>query len=93
MNQNKKLFPTKEMAILTAVLYSVSQNCFHIEKLHEYVEKNIQHAMHKLNKSDWKLIGVFNNDMEAHEYIETFKRYQKEYDERVNAKPEGYALK
>ena len=69
----KYIFPNLETAHLSVALYSVSQNCFHIEELHQYVELNIRNALHKVNKNDYRLIGVFNNDIEAGEYIEVFR--------------------
>lgn len=69
----KYICPNLETAHLSVVLYSLSQNCFHIEELHQYIEFNIRNALHKVNKNDYRLIGVFNSDIEAGEYIEIFK--------------------
>jgi len=81
--ENTNLFPNKEIAKLIAALYSVSQDCFHIEQLNEYVENNITHSMRKLNKNDYRLIGVFETELQANDYIEVLKKYQKEFSEKV----------
>lgn len=66
--------PNKEIALLTVALYSVSQDCFHIEKLHEYISLNIRNALHLLDNGGYKMIGIFNNDIEADKYIEVFRK-------------------
>lgn len=72
-NMKKSICPDLKTAHLSVALYSISQNCFHIEELHQYIELNIRNALHKVNKNDYRLIGVFNNDIEADEYIEAFR--------------------
>ena len=69
----KPICPNLETAHLSVALYSVSQNCFHIEELYQYIELNVRNSLHKVNKNDYRLIGIFNNDIEAGEYIEIFK--------------------
>lgn len=69
------LIPNKKIANLSVALYSVSQKCFHIELLHEYVAHNVTHALNDLNKEDYRLIGIFENDVEAGEYIDTFRQF------------------
>lgn len=69
--------PTKEMGKLVVALYSVSQDCFHVEQLCEYIELNIKNGLLRVNTNDYKMIGVFNSDIEAGGYIETFKSYLK----------------
>lgn len=78
MKKKRKIFPSKELGNLTSVLYSVSQDCFHIESLFKYVENNIHHGLLKLGKNDYRLIGVCTNDMDADGYIEHFKELQEE---------------
>lgn len=76
----KAICPDLKTAHLSAALYSVSQNCFHIEELHEYIGLNIKNALHYFNKSDYRLIGVFNSDVEAADYIDVFRKtINKEY--------------
>lgn len=69
--------PTREIGRLVVALYSVSQDCFHVEQLCEYIESNIKSGLLRLNKNDYKLIGIFNSDIEAGDYIETFKSFLK----------------
>lgn len=66
--------PTNEILNLTAVLYSVSQDCYHIEKIQDYLKQNITVAMNGIKKSDYSLIGIFKSDVEGDRYIEMFKK-------------------
>ena len=57
-----------------AVLYSVSQGCFHLETLEDYIKKNSEDCL-RGKFSDYKLIGVFENDEEADTYIKRFNTW------------------
>lgn len=68
------IVPKPEIGRLTAALYSVSQDCFHIETSLEYAKTNITNSFLLSNKGDYRLIGVFNSDIEADTYIEVFRK-------------------
>lgn len=68
----KAPFPTNILE-LQAVLYSVSQDCFHIEPIEQYIQINVRNSLLKLNSSDYRLIGLFENPREADRYIRSFK--------------------
>lgn len=52
---------------LIVVEYSVSQDCFHVHSLKDMLKDNIQNVFAK-GESDWLVIGVFDEEMKAHEY-------------------------
>ena len=59
---------------IKAVLYSVSQGCFHLETLEDYIKKNSEDCL--AGKSlDYKLIGVFDNDTDSDMYIKRFRTW------------------
>ena len=57
---------TKE---IKAVLYSVSQDCFHLETLEDYIKKNSEDCLAG-KSSDYRLIGVFDSENEADAFME-----------------------
>jgi hypothetical protein len=57
-----------------AVLYSVSQEVFHIESLSDYIAKNMR-DIYSSNYNDYKLIGVFNDYREADKFIDRFEKW------------------
>lgn len=65
--------PNKQIANLSVALYSVSQNCFHIETLEDYIKSNIRKSTLKYKGDSYRLIGVFDSDVEANTYIETVR--------------------
>jgi len=75
MNYNKLLLAPQSVSKLTAVLYSVSQDCFHLEEVQDYININVRNALSKVNKNDYRLIGIFENDIKGDEYIERFRKY------------------
>lgn len=72
-------FIKKELANLTAVLFSVSQQAFHIEPLRDYVEENIKCSMIK-GKDDYRLIAICDTDTEADIYIKEFRYYLEQHE-------------
>lgn len=68
-----KIAPTKDILGMTAVLYSVSQDCFHLETIMEHLNDNIIKTSTKANCSDYVIIGIAENDVKGGEYIELFK--------------------
>ena len=71
------MITTKEIAELLAVLYSIDQDCFHIEDLKDYQNTNVRNALLGLNKNDYRMIGVFKTYTEADSYIKTFRIHLK----------------
>ena len=71
------MFVSVKVSNLTVALYSVEQDCFHIEKLHEYIHTNVTTSFMGSREAGYKMIGIFNNDIEADTYIETFKSFLK----------------
>ena len=71
---NKIPFITKEIGTKTAVLYSVSQDCFHLETVKEYIESNIRVSFMQ-TQNDYRLIAIANNDTEGDAYIEVFRNH------------------
>lgn len=69
----------QETGQLVAVLYSVSQDCFHLETVNDYIKTNIQDGLVKHNKNDYRLIGIANSDMQGDTLIEEFKKAQKKF--------------
>ena len=75
MEHNKPtIVPSKEIGNLSVALFSLEQDCFHIETLLDYIQTSIKHSLIKDRKSDWVLIGVFKNDVDADAGIEVFKK-------------------
>lgn len=70
----KGVIPSKEIAELIVALYSVSQDCFHVEQLKDYVFTNTRNSLMKHNKSDYRLIGIFEKELDAHDYIDIFRK-------------------
>jgi len=68
----------EKIGVKSVALYSLSQNCFHIETLIEYINSNLKYLLVTKRKSDWVLIGVFDNNLEAHDYIEIVRAKIKE---------------
>lgn len=62
---------------LTAILYSVEQDCFHLETISDYVTNNIKRCMIKQKCNEYRLIGVCENDVDGDNLIEEFKKVQK----------------
>jgi hypothetical protein len=61
---------------IKAVLYSVSQGCFHLETLEDYIKNNLENCL--AGKSlDYRLIGVFETDKEADRFISRFDNWLK----------------
>lgn len=81
--QNKTPFVPKDIAKLSAVLFSVSQQAFHLESLADYIESNIKVSLTN-SKNDYRLIGVFENDVEGDSYIEQFRKHQKLFFDKTN---------
>jgi hypothetical protein len=52
--------------------YSISQNCFHIQQLREMIDYNLRCSINQF-KDDWHLIGVFDNEIDAHIFIEKMR--------------------
>jgi hypothetical protein len=52
--------------------YSISQDCFHIQELKGYIEYNIRCAAKKFS-DDWRLVGLFEKEFDAHTYIESIR--------------------
>ncbi len=71
------LCPSPEIAHLTAALYSISQDCFHIEPLQDYVKLNLSDAFIKSSKGDYRLVGIFNSDTDADAYIDECRNNMK----------------
>lgn len=57
-----------------AVLFSVSQEMFHVESLSDYIAKNIR-DIYTDNYSDYKLIGVFDDYGEVDKFIVRFEKW------------------
>ncbi len=72
---NKIEFVKSEFATKEVALYSINQNCFHIEPLYKYLESNIKNAICQDESEDYMVIGVFDTGIEAHEFIEAFRKY------------------
>lgn len=72
-----KIAPTKEILKMTAVLYSVSQDCFHLETMQEFLNDNILKSAQGVICNDYVLIGIAENDVKGGEYIEIFKTINK----------------
>lgn len=68
---------------IKAVLYSVSQECFHLETLEDYIKKNSENCLTG-KSSDYKLIGVFEKDEEADRFINRFGDWLKIVNETDN---------
>lgn len=77
MNKEQLILPNKQLGKLVVALYSTEQDCFHLETIHEYLTNNIQCAMFK-KYNDFKMIGIFNSDIQGDKYIETFREFQKQ---------------
>jgi hypothetical protein len=58
---------------LSAVLFSASQQAFHIEPLKDYVKENVMICAIG-DKGDYRLIGIFEDDLQADAYIEEFRK-------------------
>lgn len=71
------MFVSKEVSLLIVALYSVEQDCFHIEELHQYIHTNVISCLMKFEEAGYRMIGIFNSDLEADAYIEVFKKYLK----------------
>ena len=69
-----KITSTKKISNLFSVLYSESQNCFHIERLSDTIVHNLKYIFVEERKSDYRLVGVFNNYIEADEYIKQLRK-------------------
>lgn len=57
---------------LSAVLFSVSQQAFHIEPLKEYVKLNVTNCANN-HTNDYQLIGIFKDELDGHRYIDGFR--------------------
>lgn len=57
-----------------AVLYSVSQEVFHVESLGDYISKNMR-DIYSNNYNDYKLIGVFDDYREADKFMDRFEKW------------------
>lgn len=57
-----------------AVLYSVSQEVFHVESLSDYIAKNMR-DIYSNNYNDYKLIGVFSDYGEADKFMDRFEKW------------------
>lgn len=69
-----KFIPNKQLANLSVALYSVSQDCFHIETLSDYIVSNLRKSYMKYEGDCYRLIGIFNSDVEAGDYIEIVRQ-------------------
>ena len=65
------LLPTNTQN-LSAALFSAGQQAFHIEPLKEYVKANVLNSAQG-GTNDYRLIGIFTSDIDAHDYIEAFR--------------------
>lgn len=74
MTKQRRLMVSDELAALTVVLYSATQDCFHIELMEEYILNNIKISFHTKELPQYRIVGVFNNDIEADEYIKEFQK-------------------
>lgn len=52
--------------------YSVEQNCFHIENISALLKENMIHAVNK-GTQEWILLGIFETDLGANEFIEKIR--------------------
>jgi len=68
-----------ETGKLVAVLYSLSQDCFHLETVQDYLKTNIQNGLMKRNKNDYRLIGITNSDVEGDTLIIEFQKAQSKF--------------
>lgn len=68
-----------ETGKLVAVLYSLSQDCFHLETINDYLKTNIQNGLMKRNKNDYRLIGITNSDVEGDTLIQEFQKAQSKF--------------
>jgi hypothetical protein len=59
--------------------YSVSQNCFHVHSLKDMLQDNIQNMIVR-GDSDWLVIGVFEEEVKAHDYIAQVREQMKTQD-------------
>ena len=75
-----KIAPTEEILKMTAVLYSVSQDCFHLETVREYLNDNILKSAQDVRSSDYFIIGIAENDTKGDEYIKMFKGLKNKFD-------------
>jgi len=67
-------FVKKEIGGKSVALYSVTQNCFHIEQVRDYIITNFQTLTIKTIEDDWALIGIFDSDLQAHDFIEEIRK-------------------
>lgn len=57
-----------ELLKKSVVLYSLKQKFFHIERLEDYIRSNL-YALSVKSEPQYFLIGVFENDNDASEFI------------------------
>jgi len=62
---------------ITALLYSKSQNCFHIEPLQEYIISQYKSYIIGGNLQGYQLIGVFESIEEANDWTEKYYNWKK----------------
>ncbi len=72
---------SKEIGNKTAVLYSVSQDCFHLETVFDYITSNIKTSVIKSKGGDYRLICICDSDIAGDAFIEKFKSIQKKFDD------------
>lgn len=58
-----------------AVLYSIQQDCFHIETMGEYLDNNTRRILKKEKDfASFHPIGLFDNYEDASEFIQQFQK-------------------
>jgi len=58
--------------------YSVSQKCFHVHDVKSMLTHNIENMIGE-GDSDYLPIGIFETEIQAHDYIESVREQMKKY--------------
>lgn len=74
---------SKEIGNKTAVLYSVEQDCFHLETVYDYINLNVRRCLIQAKCNEYRLICICNSDIEGDAFIEKFRKLQQDFKDRT----------
>ena len=74
---------SKEIGYKTAVLYSVDQDCFHLETVYDYINLNVRRCLVQAKCNEYRLICICNSDIEGDAFIEKFRKMQKQLKDKT----------
>jgi len=71
-----------EIGHLSVILYSESQDCFHVEDLHDCILSNLKRVIFNKDLSDHHLVGIADSGSEINVMIELIRELHATPDRR-----------